>query len=182
MTGKERKKAREELKQEKAVRWKESWKTSEAEGHRGNEAVALLLARHGCPPWDTKIPEKHWTPPLQAPLSLDLQGDFKRGKVWKVHSGVGTPGGQWDLPGRHANLCIIHTKWVTIMPKDIQLTCYIWGECYWSINWSTCLACVSGWGMAGSMCISKRKWCDCVFFLIFKCIVIISYIVFVCSI
>ena len=28
-----------------------------------------------------------------------------------------------------ANLCAIHTKWVTIMPKDIQLTCHIRGEC-----------------------------------------------------
>ena len=27
-----------------------------------------------------------------------------------------------------ANLCAIHTKWVTIMPKDIQLACHIWGE------------------------------------------------------
>ena len=27
-----------------------------------------------------------------------------------------------------ANLCTIHTKRVTIMPKDIQLACCIWGE------------------------------------------------------
>ena len=27
-----------------------------------------------------------------------------------------------------ANLCTIHAKWVTIMPKDIQLACCIWGE------------------------------------------------------
>ena len=27
-----------------------------------------------------------------------------------------------------ANLCTIHAKWVTIMPKDIQLACHIWGE------------------------------------------------------
>ena len=27
-----------------------------------------------------------------------------------------------------ANLCAIHAKWVTIMPKDIQLACHIWGE------------------------------------------------------
>ena len=27
-----------------------------------------------------------------------------------------------------ANLYTIHVKWVTIMPKDIQLACYIWGE------------------------------------------------------
>ena len=27
-----------------------------------------------------------------------------------------------------ANLCAIHTKRVTIMPKDIQLACHIWGE------------------------------------------------------
>ena len=27
-----------------------------------------------------------------------------------------------------ANLCTIHTKRVTIMPKDIQLACHIWGE------------------------------------------------------
>ena len=27
-----------------------------------------------------------------------------------------------------ANLCAIHAKWVTIMPKDIQLTCHIHGE------------------------------------------------------
>ena len=26
------------------------------------------------------------------------------------------------------NLCAIHTKRVTIMPKDIQLACHIWGE------------------------------------------------------
>ena len=26
------------------------------------------------------------------------------------------------------NLCAIHAKWVTIMPKDIQLACCIWGE------------------------------------------------------
>ena len=26
------------------------------------------------------------------------------------------------------NLCTIHAKWVTIMPKDIQLACHIWGE------------------------------------------------------
>ena len=26
------------------------------------------------------------------------------------------------------NLCAIHTKWVTIMPKDIPLACRIWGE------------------------------------------------------
>ena len=26
------------------------------------------------------------------------------------------------------NLCAIHATWVTIMPKDIQLTCHIWGE------------------------------------------------------
>ena len=28
-----------------------------------------------------------------------------------------------------ANLCAIHAKWVTIMPKDIQLTYLIRGEC-----------------------------------------------------
>ena len=28
-----------------------------------------------------------------------------------------------------ANLCAIHAKWVTIMPKDIQLACHIRGEC-----------------------------------------------------
>ena len=28
----------------------------------------------------------------------------------------------------HANLCTIHAKWVTIMPKDIQLAHHIWGE------------------------------------------------------
>ena len=27
-----------------------------------------------------------------------------------------------------ANLCAIHAKWVTIMPKDIQLACHIRGE------------------------------------------------------
>ena len=27
-----------------------------------------------------------------------------------------------------ANLCAIHAKWVTIMPKDIQLASCIWGE------------------------------------------------------
>ena len=27
-----------------------------------------------------------------------------------------------------ANLCTIHAKWVTIMPKDIQLAHHIWGE------------------------------------------------------
>ena len=27
-----------------------------------------------------------------------------------------------------ANLCAIHVKWVTIMPKDIQLAHCIWGE------------------------------------------------------
>ena len=27
-----------------------------------------------------------------------------------------------------ANLCAIHAKWVTIMPKDIQLAHHIWGE------------------------------------------------------
>ena len=27
-----------------------------------------------------------------------------------------------------ANLCAIHAKQVTIMPKDIQLACHIWGE------------------------------------------------------
>ena len=27
-----------------------------------------------------------------------------------------------------ANLCAIHAKRVTIMPKDIQLACCIWGE------------------------------------------------------
>ena len=27
-----------------------------------------------------------------------------------------------------ANLCTIHTKRVTIMPKDIQLACCLWGE------------------------------------------------------
>ena len=27
-----------------------------------------------------------------------------------------------------ANLCAIHAKQVTIMPKDIQLACCIWGE------------------------------------------------------
>ena len=27
-----------------------------------------------------------------------------------------------------ANLCTIHVKRVTIMPKDIQLACLIWGE------------------------------------------------------
>ena len=27
-----------------------------------------------------------------------------------------------------ANLCAIHAKWVTIMPKDIQLARCIWGE------------------------------------------------------
>ena len=27
-----------------------------------------------------------------------------------------------------ANLCAIHARWVTIMPKDIQLACCIWGE------------------------------------------------------
>ena len=27
-----------------------------------------------------------------------------------------------------ANLCTIHAKRVTIMPKDIQLACHIWGE------------------------------------------------------
>ena len=27
-----------------------------------------------------------------------------------------------------ANLCTIHAKMVTIMPKDIQLACHIWGE------------------------------------------------------
>ena len=26
------------------------------------------------------------------------------------------------------NLCTIHAKWVTIMPKDIQLACCIWQE------------------------------------------------------
>ena len=26
------------------------------------------------------------------------------------------------------NLCTIHAKRVTIMPKDIQLACHIWGE------------------------------------------------------
>ena len=28
-----------------------------------------------------------------------------------------------------ANLCAIHTKWATIMPKDIQLAHHIRGEC-----------------------------------------------------
>ena len=27
-----------------------------------------------------------------------------------------------------ANLCTIHSKWQTIMPKDIQLAWRIWGE------------------------------------------------------
>ena len=27
-----------------------------------------------------------------------------------------------------ANLCTIHAKWVTIMPKDVQLAHHIWGE------------------------------------------------------
>ena len=27
-----------------------------------------------------------------------------------------------------ANLCPIHAKWVTIMPRDIQLACRIWGD------------------------------------------------------
>ena len=27
-----------------------------------------------------------------------------------------------------ANLYAIHARWVTIMPKDIQLACHIWGE------------------------------------------------------
>ena len=26
------------------------------------------------------------------------------------------------------NLCVIHTKWVTILPQDIQLACRIWGN------------------------------------------------------
>ena len=27
-----------------------------------------------------------------------------------------------------SNLCAIHAKHVTIMPKDMQLACWIWGE------------------------------------------------------
>ena len=27
-----------------------------------------------------------------------------------------------------ANLCALHTKWVTVMPKDIQLARHIWGD------------------------------------------------------
>ena len=27
-----------------------------------------------------------------------------------------------------ANLCAVHTKRVTLMPKDIQLACRIWGD------------------------------------------------------
>ena len=27
-----------------------------------------------------------------------------------------------------SNLCVIHAKHVTIMPKDMQLACRIWGE------------------------------------------------------
>ena len=33
-----------------------------------------------------------------------------------------------------ANLCAIHTKRVTIMPKDIKLACRIRGECTWPFN------------------------------------------------
>ena len=35
-----------------------------------------------------------------------------------------------------ANLCTIHAKWVTIMPKDIQLAWHIHGEHfqYWKIS------------------------------------------------
>ena len=30
---------------------------------------------------------------------------------------------------KDTNMCTIHTKHVTIMPKDIQLAHHIWGEC-----------------------------------------------------
>ena len=60
-------------------------------------------------------------------------------------------------------LCAIHAKWVTIMPKDIQLACHIWGEHlqYWDPSQKSVLEfllvviCV---GILTNIVVGKIEW------------------------
>ena len=92
-------------------------------------------AWHSCSLGDMAVPKEHRAPYQEIPFS------------WLVHE-IALEVGKYDLHFQGSaiiclqeaaeaylvslmedtNLCTIHVKQVTIMPKDIQLACSIWGE------------------------------------------------------
>merc|ERR1712013_839104 len=106
----------------------------EAAGHQGgkevrpchwrSEEATPLQAWYCCPEGDQKVPEIYRAPhsqaPLPAPGSRDRPGLQEASEAYLV--------GLFE----DTNLCAIHAKRVTIMPKDIQLARRIRGERAWA--------------------------------------------------
>ena len=188
LTGKERKEVREDWKWQKALRLKGRAKNNRRSGVWENQVATSLLARHGYPPWDTVIPEKQWAPPCKLPFSKFL------GRFWAAKAMDGTCQGLALLAFvkaseaylvdllEDANLCTIHASWVTVILKDFQLGHCNQGESDWSVRPSACLACVSVLGVTVHIPVSTERnlfYCLLLFFLFFKCIAIIRFIVLV---
>merc|ERR1711936_979457 len=116
----------------------------EAARHQGRQEVrprywrsqeaSQIQARHGRPQGDSSLPEVYRAPHPQAPfqrlvreIAQDFETDlrFQSSAVMALQEAA-----EAYLVGlmEDTNLCAIHAKRVTIMPRDIQLARRIRGE------------------------------------------------------
>ena len=109
-----------------------------------------VLAWPSCPLGDMAVPKEHRAPYQETPLLTASPWDSPSSGAKLICASKGAPlyacrrlaEGYVVRFMEDANLCAIHVKWVTIMPKDIQLAHHIWGEHlqYWKAppNRQTC--------------------------------------------
>ena len=102
--------------------------------------------------WNLPVPKEHWAPYLEIALLVASPWDgLWGGQIWLALPGTChlclQEAAEAYLVGllEDTNLCAIHAKRVTIMPKDIQLAWSICGEHLqylnsspWSLFWSFC--------------------------------------------
>ncbi|ODM87594.1 histone H3, embryonic [Orchesella cincta] len=106
-----------------------------AQPHRSQKPPSLP-SRYPLPPRNPSLPERALSPHPQAPIPTSCSVKllrFQDRSAFPELSSYGSPRKLLSLLGRSfedTNLCAIHAKRVTIMPKDIQLaTTYPWRTC-----------------------------------------------------